>query len=71
MLNLSQNMLRMALHPEYYRTGAERPDDEDDPLGEWHLSHCLDSIRQSIMCNPVSRTCEAAATRGRMFLLTP
>ncbi|OQV05015.1 hypothetical protein CLAIMM_09819 [Cladophialophora immunda] len=45
------NMIRKALHPEYYV-----PHDwsdaiqEDNLLGELHLDHCVDSIRQSLMC---------------------
>ncbi|KAF8972081.1 hypothetical protein BDZ97DRAFT_1650481, partial [Flammula alnicola] len=37
------NMIRIALHPEYYPE-KDQPDEE-------HVSHCVDTIRQSLMCN--------------------
>ncbi|CAL1712108.1 unnamed protein product [Somion occarium] len=45
------NMIRQGLYPEYYRdpvTGSIA----GFPAEEWpdHVSHCLDNIRQSIMC---------------------
>ncbi|KAF5325795.1 hypothetical protein D9611_000059 [Ephemerocybe angulata] len=41
------NMLRKALHPEYY------PDMRHDPnnLDDLHWGHCLESLRQSLMCS--------------------
>jgi len=37
------NNIRRALHREYYIN--------DTDLGEEHVSHCVDSIRQSLMCS--------------------
>lgn len=40
--NLRQNMIRQALHRDYYAWDEEH-------LREEHISHCVDSIRQSLM----------------------
>lgn len=56
MLKLSKNMIRMALHPDYYRSHASihdrKPSSVDEELLEMeHIDHCIDSIRQSLTCN--------------------
>jgi hypothetical protein len=45
------NMIRKALHPEYYKpmNPGEHTGDEDELLGFSHIDHCVDSIRQSLM----------------------
>ncbi|KAH8894624.1 hypothetical protein GQ53DRAFT_744732 [Thozetella sp. PMI_491] len=47
------NLIRQAFHPEYYKPHNPGPHagDEDGLLGPSHISHCIDSIRQSLMCN--------------------
>ncbi|KAK3322987.1 hypothetical protein B0H66DRAFT_621021 [Apodospora peruviana] len=47
------NMIRKALHPEYYKPHAAGPNpgDEDELLGPEHIDHCGDAMRQSLMCN--------------------
>ncbi|KAK3317707.1 hypothetical protein B0T19DRAFT_435447 [Cercophora scortea] len=47
------NMIRQALHPEYYKphTPGPHPGEEDELLGHDHVDHCVDAIRQSLMCN--------------------
>jgi hypothetical protein len=44
-------MIRKALSPEYYKPHSHDPDDEGELLGFSHLDHCVDSIRQSLMCH--------------------
>ena len=43
-------MIRKALHPEYFPKVTPGPNGEDDLLGFHHIDHCIDSIRQSLMC---------------------
>lgn len=45
-------MIRKALHPEYYKphTPGPNPGDQDELLGPDHIDHCVDAIRQSLMC---------------------
>ncbi|KIH91993.1 hypothetical protein SPBR_09083 [Sporothrix brasiliensis 5110] len=47
------NMVRKALHPEYYEphTPGLHTGDEDELLGPHHIEHCIDAIRQSLMCS--------------------
>ncbi|KJR86044.1 uncharacterized protein SPSK_09941 [Sporothrix schenckii 1099-18] len=47
------NMVRKALHPEYYvpHTPGLHTGDEDELLGPHHIDHCIDAIRQSLMCS--------------------
>ncbi|WYZ45800.1 hypothetical protein EsH8_IX_000025 [Colletotrichum jinshuiense] len=47
------NMIRQALHPEYYKPHhpGPNPGDEDEILGNDHIDHCVDAIRQSLTCN--------------------
>lgn len=40
------NRIRKALYPDHYPEMRM-----DDPKNEEHISHCLDSIRQSLMCS--------------------
>lgn len=58
-IETNQNMIRMALDPEHYpslapaaqrwsRRGTDRK--HDHLLGSAHTSHCIDSIRQTLMC---------------------
>jgi hypothetical protein len=44
-------MIRKALRPDYYHSDhwSEKVK-EDELLGPMHLHHCIDSIRQSLMC---------------------
>ena len=54
MLSISpQNMVRKALHSEYYRphNPGPNPGDQDELLGPDHVDHCIDAIRQSLMCS--------------------
>lgn len=46
-------MIRKALHPEYYRPEhpGPNPGDQDEILGADHIDHCVDAIRQSLMCS--------------------
>ncbi|ETS85646.1 hypothetical protein PFICI_03671 [Pestalotiopsis fici W106-1] len=46
------NAIRKALHPDYY-TVSSQPDPNDDGgvLEPHHIDHCVDTIRQSLMCN--------------------
>lgn len=46
-------MVRQALHPEYYKPHlpGKQPGDEDELLGPSHISHCIDILRQAVMCN--------------------
>jgi DNA mismatch repair ATPase MutS len=45
-------MIRKALHPEYYHphNPGPNPHDQDELLGVDHIDHCVDAIRQSLMC---------------------
>lgn len=45
------NMIRRRLYPSYYKFNDTGPDGEDDLLGLSHIDHCVDSIRQSLMCH--------------------
>ncbi|KDR69141.1 hypothetical protein GALMADRAFT_215420 [Galerina marginata CBS 339.88] len=40
------NMIRQALHPEYYPKRRM-----NTTYGDWHIRHCVDSVRQSLMCS--------------------
>ena len=45
-------MIRKSLHPEYYQESHYSSTlGEDELFGPLHLNHCVDSIRQSLMCN--------------------
>ncbi len=44
-------MIRKALHPEYYKPQNPGPAGEDGLLGPHHIDHCVDAIRQSLMCS--------------------
>lgn len=46
-----QNKIRMALHPDIYKPMNPGADGEDELLGFTHLDHCIDSIRQNMMCS--------------------
>ncbi|KAG6915681.1 hypothetical protein DXG01_010470 [Tephrocybe rancida] len=41
------NMIRKALHPEYYPPDSR----EDEEERQGHLGHCVNSLRQSLQCN--------------------
>jgi hypothetical protein len=43
-------MIRKALSPEYYPHTMPGPDGEDELLGFHHINHCVDAIRQSLIC---------------------
>ncbi|CZT12549.1 uncharacterized protein RCO7_11740 [Rhynchosporium graminicola] len=45
------NMIRKALHPDYYKPHMIAADGEDELLGFHHIDHCVDTIRQSLMCS--------------------
>ncbi|CAK7198510.1 hypothetical protein SEUCBS139899_001171 [Sporothrix eucalyptigena] len=53
------NMIRMALRPDHYkghtalqdRTFSRHEDADEELFGTDHIDHCMDSIRQSLMCN--------------------
>jgi hypothetical protein len=47
-------MIRQALRPDYYKPttpGTFNGHVEDTLLGPRHITHCLNQIRQSIMCH--------------------
>ena len=44
-------MIRKALRPDYYKPQNIGADGEDMLLGSHHIDHCVDSIRQTLMCN--------------------
>jgi hypothetical protein len=44
-------MVRKALRPDYYKTSMPGPDGEAELLGVHHINHCIDAIRQSLMCS--------------------
>ena len=48
---MRQNMIRKALKPEYYKPMMVGDDGEDELFGHTHIDHCVDSIRQSLMCS--------------------
>jgi hypothetical protein len=48
--HMSKNMIRKALSPDYYPHVTPGPDGEDELLGFHHVNHCVDAIRQSLMC---------------------
>lgn len=51
MLNLTQNIIRKALHPDYYKDPTSGAIGGIQPKKlEEHLSHCIDDLRQSAMC---------------------
>lgn len=43
-------MIRKALSPDYYPQVTPGQDGEDELLGFHHINHCVDAIRQSLMC---------------------
>lgn len=43
-------MIRQALHPDYYKPHMAGADGEDELVGFHHIDHCVDTIRQSLMC---------------------
>ena len=48
---LSQNMVRKATRPDYYHPEIKEGQTEDLLLGRRHVAHCIDAIRQSLMCS--------------------
>lgn len=50
-LNATQNMIRQALRPDYYKPMMIGDDGEDELFGHTHIGHCVDSIRQSLICS--------------------
>ena len=49
-------MIRMALHPDYYKAHASLDDRgantvDEELFGDEHIDHCVDSIRQSLTCS--------------------
>jgi hypothetical protein len=45
-------MIRKALRPDYYKPQHWDPEtQEDNLLGTSHSDHCIDYLRQSIMCS--------------------
>ncbi|KAH6671337.1 hypothetical protein B0J14DRAFT_93493 [Halenospora varia] len=52
------NMIRKSLYPAYYNGYPQHVEttqnitlEETEDGMAWHLSHCIDSIRQSLMCS--------------------
>ena len=45
-----QNMVRKATRPDYYTPDILEGDTEDRLIGPRHITHCIDAIRQSLMC---------------------
>jgi hypothetical protein len=39
------------MSPNYYKPQDSGPDGEDERFGFPHISHCIDLIRQSLMCH--------------------
>lgn len=51
-MGFDQNAIRKALHPEYYNTSSQPdPNNDGGVLEPHHIDHCVDAIRQSLMCN--------------------
>ena len=44
-------MIRQALRPDHYKSTMPGADGEDELFGYTHIDHCVDSIRQSLMCS--------------------
>jgi hypothetical protein len=44
-------MIRKALRPDYYKPYVPGKDGEDLLFGYHHVTHCIDIIRQAIMCS--------------------
>jgi hypothetical protein len=47
-------MIRQSVHPEYYKgfaPGEVNGHPEDLLFGPKHIDHCIESIRQSLMCH--------------------
>jgi hypothetical protein len=45
------NVVRKALSPSHYTLSHPGHDGEDELLGFHHVDHCVDSLRQSLMCS--------------------
>ncbi|KAK0509232.1 hypothetical protein JMJ35_008603 [Cladonia borealis] len=43
--------IRKGLYPDHYPSIRPGPNGEDEVFGREHLDHCVDSIRQSLMCS--------------------
>jgi hypothetical protein len=43
-------MIRKATRPDYYKPVIKEGETEDVDLGHRHIAHCIDAIRQSVMC---------------------
>jgi hypothetical protein len=43
-------MVRKATRPDYYIPHVIEGEEEDRLLGKKHIAHCIDAIRQSLMC---------------------
>ena len=46
-----QDTIRKGLYPDHYPSIRPGPNGEDEVFGREHLDHCVDSIRQSLMCS--------------------
>ena len=44
-------MIRKALSPDHYHPMHLAADGEDNLFGFTHIDHCVDTIRQSLMCH--------------------
>ncbi|KAI1108467.1 hypothetical protein F5Y14DRAFT_459518 [Nemania sp. NC0429] len=45
------NNLRMVVHWDYYESRLPKYDPKNNPFAKTHSDHCIDTIRQSIMCH--------------------
>ena len=43
-------MIRQSMRPDYYKPYNPQDNGEDGLLGPHHLNHCIDTIRQALMC---------------------
>lgn len=50
MLKNRQNMIRKVTRPDYYTPVIPEDKTEDPLLGPRHTSHCIETIRQALMC---------------------
>jgi len=43
-------MIRKATRPDYYMPNVPEGEDEDPDIGRKHITHCIDTVRQALMC---------------------
>lgn len=50
-LSFTQNMIRQAFRPDYYKHEIPEGETEDRLRGPSHIGHCIEIIRQALMCS--------------------